>query len=445
MWGVVLTLCCREDLGLVTGGIALLFGSLHREHRRAAYALAGASFFYVLIFFLILLPIYGPQEGSLNAHFGPWGSSVTEVLALLFTQPGVVMAHILSPPKVGYLLLTLLPLGLLPLFAWRWLAVTAPVFAINLLSHFPAASLVHDHYLSPAVPALFAAAIQGYAHFNRRFALSEGGGARDRITPATVVVVGATAAILQLSQAVSTDAFVADARTEWAREAISLVEAGDQIQAPDELLPHLAERILLHRAPPPDRGGDLVIVSIAHRDRYRGDESLIRTVEEPHVLNWLAKDGFGLVGENSAYLVLRRGADPREGPASRFFIDPRVGEGARIAGCLEAVSAERIEAGPDESSRVRVFFRALGPCPHDLVIRLGSRKRPPRVEQLFSGILSPARLQRGDWVFSDHTLPADFDGEQLRVGALRTSGTRPEHSDPLSVGLPLAPLEPMVP
>ncbi len=226
--------------------------------------------------------------------------------------------------------------------------------------------------------------------------------------------------------------FVRDARSEQAERATAGVPRDASVQAPYALMPHLAERERICPAPPPDCDTDVVILDAWQRDAYAHDETLIRTAEEPIVRDWLARGDYGLVRVAGRYLVLERGADGRAGPARRYIRgrgDPQAGQ--RLAACL-ALAGAHLRAGAVELDLV-----ARGPCPADLALRLGSGPRPRRVDLLFDGLLSPAKLRRGDRLSSTHSLSpeerarAAEDG--LRVGLLRSSGARPEHADPVSV------------
>jgi hypothetical protein len=85
---------------------------------------------------------------------------------------------------------------------------------------------------------------------------------------------------------------------------------------------------------------------------------------------------------------------------------------------------------------------AAGPCPNDLAVRIGTERRPRRVDLLFGGWLGPSHLERGDRARSMHRLsPALRDAiveHGLRIGLLRQSGARPEHADPTSISVTLA-------
>jgi len=415
-WATLGVACCREDLLLITAIMALMLAWKNPASRRTSLWVFTASAVYVAIFLFILHPMLGPTRGSLDAHFGPWGASTGGVLLHLLTHPLQVAAHLLAGERLMYLVAVFAPLGFLSLRSPFWLLPVLPVFAINLLSHFPAAIRADDHYLSPAIPFLVAAALFAFRRVDSRM-------------QAVALCVAAVSTLVGWTSYQRFSDYFESEQTALSREITAAIDPEVQVQAPYELLPHLAERDLLHRAPPPDHGGGAVVLPVRYRQRYQGRESLIRTEEEPIVRNWLARPGFGAVAANTSYILLRRGADPRSGAAARFFTEGREGQPQRLTGCLSVTGAVR-RAG---SNRVRLFLRAHGPCPHDLALRIGFGYRPRRVELLFDGVLSPAWLRLGDELISDHGLPDGFRGSDLRVGLLRSSGTRPEHEDPVAV------------
>jgi hypothetical protein len=164
----------------------------------------------------------------------------------------------------------------------------------------------------------------------------------------------------------------------------------------------------------------------------------LRTVEEPVVRDWLAKPNFQVLVATPELLLLERGADPRGGVARRYLVgtaSPDVG--TPLCGCL-AVRSARLR-GDD----LVLDLVARDACPSDLALRLGVGWRPRRVDLLMDGVVSPAQLRRGDRVRSVHALEPGLRrmlvARGLRLGVLRQSGARPEHGDPMSVPVPLAP------
>lgn len=406
-------LACREDLALVVALLAVLAAG-RPGWRRAALGLGFGSLAYLLLFVAILHPRFAPNAGSFELHFGPWGDSMGAAVVRWLTDPAAVLAHLAAPVRWSYPLRVLAPLALLPLLGWRWLLPAAPLLAINLLSHFPTTTNLDSHYLTPALPFLVAAALAGLSRLRRR-------------GPA-LVALAACLGITLGTQGVAPDSpdFRWDARSAASARVVAAIgEAPRSLQAPDPLLPHLAERPRVHRAPPPDRAAELVVLDLSHRQRYAHQENLLRTVEEPLARTWLARPDYGPVLHAPPWLLLESGADPR-GLLRRAR--PR-GTPRRLTSCLSVQAAYR------DASDLVLELRAHGPCPNDLALRLGPEPRPRRVDLLFGGAASPAHLRDGDVVVSRHPDLGSLD--TLYVGALRSSGAPPDPTDPAAVPVPL--------
>jgi uncharacterized membrane protein len=449
---VLATLACREDLASMTA-VACVVGAWGfsrsarpaSERRRAvALVLAGAvgSIAYLLWFLLVLHPRHAPPVGSLELHFGRWGTSFPEVARFLATHPDALAAHLGAPPRLLYVATVLAPVGLVvPLLRPRWLLPALPALAVNLVSHFPTTLDLGSHYLTPALPFVLAGAIEGAALLaawlrarGRSEVVVKGIAPLLLAGPALVghVLSGGT----PLARDFPWPAFVADDFSRDAASVVPRIPAGRSVQAPDGLLPHLAERKIVLRGPPPDRAAEYVVLDVRHRARFLHQESLIRTEEEPLVRDWLAKSKYGLVHATPSLLLMRRGADPRGGAAGgvlRGRAEPE--QGVALCDCLAVTSATL------RGDTLDLALVARGECPSDLVLRLGVGWRPRRVDLLMDGLLSPAHLRRGDLVQSVHVLEpglrALLAARGLRLGVLRQSGARPEPDDPMSVAVPL--------
>lgn len=429
--GALGVLACREDLALAVALAAGLFAWRHRRQWLAAAITGGTSLAYLLFFLLYLHPRYAPERGSLELHFGRFGSSAAEVALYLVSHPLELAAHLGTEERLLYLPKVLAPLALLPLLAPRWLLPAAPVLAINLVSEWPSTTDLGVHYLTPALPFLVAGALEGAGRLGAR-------------APALAVAVPSAAALIAhvlaggtpLSLDFDALAHRPDANTAAARAIVRAIPPGASVQAPDALLPHLAERKVLRRAASPETGADYLVLDVSHRRRFAATEDLLRTREEPHVRTWLARDDHRLVLAGGDYLLLERGKSPREGRGADAIVgraDPS--RGRRIAACLAVLGAAL------EDDLLALDFVAREPCPNDLAIRIGTGVRPERVDLLFGGWLSPSQVRRGDRLRSLHRLNeaeiARIRAEGLRVGALRSSGARPEHEDPTSVPVAL--------
>jgi uncharacterized membrane protein len=460
-------LACREDLALVVAALAVLGASVLRENRRARLALLGlaaAAIVYLAVFVFVLHPRYAPPVGSLQLHFGRFGHSFGAIALHLLTHPGEVLAQIGEPARLLYVPTVLAPLGLvLPLVAPRFAFCAAPVLLVNLLSHFPTTTRLDSHYLTPAMPLLFAAAVEGAARLSRRRAPTSerSEAAAGRIWPEAapvgwravpIALLGTSALVAHVIAGAlpfggwhDPRAFVPDHDARVARAIVAAIPPDVSVQAPDPLLAHLAERAHVFRGPPPDRGAAHVVLDVRHRRRYRHDESLLRTLEEPLVRDWLAKAGYGVVGgDPAAYLHLRRGADSRALARRRGVLleedAPAAATDVALTACL---AVRRVALRRDERGEgVDVDLHVRGRCPRDLALRLGWQYRPARVDLLFSGLVSPESFRAGDLVRSRHLLEAGLVAllerrAHLRLGVLRQSGARPEPEDPMTAEVPV--------
>lgn len=447
--GVLGVLACREDLGLVTTlmGMAAPFlvfmdrrsakGARASELTRfskAGIGVAVGSLAYVLFFMLVLHPLYAPPNGSLELHFGRFGRSTTEVIFYVLSHPRELLDHLSANHRLLYIPMICAPFALLPLLRPGFLLLGAPVIAINLLSEFPGTTDLDSHYLTPALPLIAAASVQGAASL-RLGSLHIGDALRLSPLVCSAVLAHALFGGTPLSLSFSWDDFTPDENTNGARIVLSHIPEGASVQAPDALLPHLAERRTLRRAPPPESNSAYVVFDAFHRRRYRHEEDLLRTEEEPLLRTWLARDDHALIASGGDYLLLARDRDPRSGiGVARYVVDHTEdpSEGQRLSACLGLRNA-RIER-----SLLVLELVARGACPEDLALRIGRRKRPSRVDLIADGLLSPAHFQAGDVIRSTHPITdEDAESGELHVGALRSSGARPEHADPMSIRLNL--------
>lgn len=428
---MTLALLCREDLALVLVPLACLGAYAARGDRKTlgAYGVAAAGFVaYFSYFLFVLQPAHAPRNGSLALHFGPWGSSAGEMLRFVVTHPGAVAEHLASGHRYAYPLAIVVPLAVLPaLLGGRWLLPVLPIVAVNLLSHFPGTAGIESHYLTPAVPFLVFAAIEG---------LSRLGFSPMWWAPVVISSLGATVwfGAYPFSIPFEKSRFIRDARADAASAIVRAIPPRATVQVPYALLPHVAERPIVRRAPPPDLATDVVVLDAWHRTRYLHDEHLIRTIEEPVTRDWLAKPRRKLARAEGDFLMFVRG-NPREGIGARRALvgraEPESGE--TLTRCLGLLGSRL------DGRELVLDFVAREACASDLAMRLGTGDRPVRVDLLFGGLFSPAHFERGDKLSSRHAMTAaeiaDYRAGAFRIGLIRQSGARPDEWDRNSVPL----------
>jgi uncharacterized membrane protein len=441
----LLLLACREDfalLGLLLGAAGFVgYARLPTSRtRRAGIFIFGLSIAYLAVQFFVLRPRFWATTTSFDLHFGRWGGSPFGIVRALFTHPSLVASHFLEPRRLAYLPALLMPLAFLPLLSPRYLLFTLPFIAINLISTFPTTVEMYSHYLTPAVPSLIAAAFDGLHGLRERMRAQRW----SLFAPVALIsILGCALATnlhsggLPWSRGYDPAEHRVDERARQAARVVASIDPRAAVQAPDALLPHLVERRLLFRGPPPDRDAPYVVLDIDQRARYAHQENLLRTIEEPVARGWLARRDYGLMLAEPSLLLLVRDRDPRAGVASRYLAK-EMGDrnGILLTRCLSVLSAWLQPQG------LELELEAHAPCPSDLALRIGAGEetKPTRVDLLFDGLLSPAHL-RDETVFSWHALGATerarVVSQGLRIGALRSSGAPPEDGDPISLPIPL--------
>ncbi|MET0387205.1 MAG: DUF2079 domain-containing protein [Polyangiales bacterium] len=432
-------LACRADFACLTCalGFAALCGSGVRPGlRRTGTALVAVSSLYLALQYGLLRPRYWAGTTSYDLHFARWGGSPLGIVRALLNEPGLVREHLSEPKRLLYFATITWPLAFLPLLGPRFLLPALPLLAINVISTFPTTLELYSHYLTPAVPALIAAALEGLAWMRQV--------ARER---APAVLALGEVALLALgvlanlrsgaypwSQGFDSAAYVHDTRSAQAARIVAAIHPDASVQAPDPLLPHLAARANVYRLPPPDRAADFVVLDVSHRLRYDRREDLLRTLEEPQVRTWLTRRDYGLVLAEADYMVFERGREPRGGPASRYLSGEPAGSfGTPLTRCLSVLSAWFDPQG------LELELAVHAPCPPDLALRIDIAGGPSRVDLLFDGLLSPALLHE-ERAFSWHPLSERerqaISEYGLTLGVVRSSGSPPEYGDP--VGAPIA-------
>ena len=151
-----------------------------------------------------------------------------------------------------------------PLLSPRWLGACSSTFAIALLSRFATTVELYSHYLTPAVPVLIGGAVISLGKLEKM--------KRPVTTMAWLAcfvgyfVWGGGPG----SQGFRVQDFVTEENSLLRHRLLSTIDSGASIQAPDALLPHLAERKELHRTPPDEVefGADIVILDVSHRQRF---------------------------------------------------------------------------------------------------------------------------------------------------------------------------------
>ncbi len=178
---LLLALTARTDVSLVVFAFGLLAG-LWRLGRRWTLPplLLGLAWFYLSTAYIVpafYRDDYQPQAGQIGrsydktwpgtspqlAYYSHLGNSAGEIVWTIVTHPVDTLELMLTPPKLRYLTLMLLPLAFLPLLAPDVALLASPILAMNLLSTRVHQFTIREQYQALVIPGLLLAAIVGGA------------------------------------------------------------------------------------------------------------------------------------------------------------------------------------------------------------------------------------------------------------------------------------------
>lgn len=164
---VLLALLCREDVGFTVFALGLYAAlAMRRRLLGTAWAITGLTWSLTAIF--VIIPYFRGEASDTVSRYAWLGSTLPQIAQTLLAQPGLVLDHILGQPfRLLFLVKLLLPVGFLALLSPTVLLIGLPALGYNLLSSTPSQSSIYFQYISPVIPFLFIAAMQGAARLRQ--------------------------------------------------------------------------------------------------------------------------------------------------------------------------------------------------------------------------------------------------------------------------------------
>lgn len=206
---LAVTLLAQEDLSLVIGplGVWMAWDAWRRgrqkdianpqaSDRTPVWIGGGVALFagiYLIVALTVLIPWFrAGAEVHYTTYFGELGASPGEIARSMLTKPGLFFGKLLGIRSLKYVLLLLLPYGLMPLRSPGRLAIAGPLFAALCLmdtSRDPAQQglemlLPYHHFHAPLVPILVWAATAGIGA-SRKPWKQESGQSLEKTSPVT--------------------------------------------------------------------------------------------------------------------------------------------------------------------------------------------------------------------------------------------------------------------
>jgi uncharacterized membrane protein len=129
-------------------------------------AVGSAAFLFAVLTWFI--PYFRGGVPHYTAYFGDLGSSPTEVVSKLASDPSLISSRLFTPAHWEFVILMLMPMGFLAILSPARFLVAAPTFGYLMLSSREELSQPWFHFHAPLVPILFWATTGGIASIRRR-------------------------------------------------------------------------------------------------------------------------------------------------------------------------------------------------------------------------------------------------------------------------------------
>ncbi len=164
-----LALSTKEDISLHVFMIGLYLILFRRRWRDGIIlAVVGLVWFYVA--FQVIIPSYrtAGQSSIFVGWFETLGSTPLEIALSPITKPDKVLTLLFRPGSLSALAMLTVPMALLPLIGWPFLAMATPSLAFCLLGDNPTLRQLETwHYATPMLPFVMLATIDGLARLNQ--------------------------------------------------------------------------------------------------------------------------------------------------------------------------------------------------------------------------------------------------------------------------------------
>jgi len=283
-------------------------------------ALGGALVALGLVWLLAVVPafhaIYRPPDFPqlTPLYYDDLGSTPLEVVVTGLTEPRRVLERIVTPRKLGVLLVLLAPFAFASLARPSLLAVTLPVLVpLAVSDHLD----LRNHHNATLIPFLLAAAVLG-AH---RLLGARAAPALLAATAVAHLTIGPSPLSIRSWTPGRWDYLLnphiagRTAHDEVLDEAIATIGADERVSASSHLVPHLSHRPTCFTFPAPVGGAGIDVAVVDLRDAYpppyrpRQDEiaALRRLLETHHFHVHYARDGVWIVRRSPPSEPSRRG------------------------------------------------------------------------------------------------------------------------------------------
>jgi len=307
----LLMLLTKEEMGLVVAALGGYVFLVQRRFWGLIWIAVGLAWTTTMLLWVI--PFFRDETLGKDYQYIErylyLGDNVPSIIRTALTQPGLVLAHLIVPVKIEFVLHLLIPLGFIPIIGAELFALALPTFAYLLIGDNPFQNSIRFQYTAPILPTVFFAAVVGLERI-LKFCSSRISSAL-RIRSTLIILVTVASAVNYYFQSpgpfglhFQKTNYTITERTLQAYQFMRLLPADAPVLAEAKFVPHLSHRRVIYepslREPPPLRQVEYLLVDTMDPVHWLFPELWQDILASPYFETIAEQDGF-LLKRRSLY------------------------------------------------------------------------------------------------------------------------------------------------
>lgn len=305
---LILTLLCKENMGIVVATVGVYAVVIRRKWRvGAAWFLMGVGTFVLTSFWL--LPTIRGESLDAMSRYAWLGGDLQEVVRTIFTKPAMVWEQLVETGNLLYLAQLLSPVGFLSVLGWSELMITAPFLLTNVLAEHFCQPTIYCHYSAPIIPFIFIALVFGLARLR--------GWLKDERAWQLAVLLVLLPALFNFQvenpfreTPILPSALQIISNAEVVEQALTAVPDHLSLVTTNDYAPHLAQREELYIIGAPTQRDAPADVDVIFLNLY--DQQYIVCEGYKAYVSQLDIDAYGVTFRTGGLIVMQRGAGSNE-------------------------------------------------------------------------------------------------------------------------------------
>ena len=315
---LILCLMTREEVSLVTCFFGIYILILKRYYLGIFTIVVSLVYFFTVL--LVVMPFFSENVHITTRHYQNLGSSYSEILSTVLLNPLETIMKAVSLPKIGSLVIFLIPLFFIPISNFLVFLIATPNLAITFFSEAITHSSYILYYLSPSIPIFFYATITGINKFKkiRFYNINSIIYSILIASITTTIFFGATPISIaywnkdyKVGKFYTTNfhrsVYIEEDRDIAAKKIVKLIPENAVISAEQHFLPLLYKKKKMVIFPQEDKNMEYVLIDILNPKKTGSGDTYLsfRLDPEFYYQKYLKNDDWTIIAEDKGVILLK--------------------------------------------------------------------------------------------------------------------------------------------